>query len=178
MTKRSLAVLLCGIDVLGGALALLLYGSAPKGGDIEKMQSAARIPPTGFKEFRSDAYHFSLFYPDELLVGEREEVDGAHTFVFENASSTRGFQIFVVPYFEEAVSAERLKKDLPSGVIKEQQEIVVGGDTKGMIFYSTNALLGETREVWFIKNKFLYEVNTYKKLDVWLSQIIGTLVFI
>jgi hypothetical protein len=34
--------------------------------------------------------------------------------------------------------------------------------------------MGDTREVWFIKGGFLYEVTTYKQLDTWLAQILQT----
>ena len=38
--------------------------------------------------------------------------------------------------------------------------------------------MGDAREVWFIKNGFLYEVTTYKELDAWLASIMQTWKFI
>lgn len=31
--------------------------------------------------------------------------------------------------------------------------------------------MGDTRELWFIHNGYLYEVATYKTLDAWLAGI-------
>jgi hypothetical protein len=42
------------------------------------------------------------------------------------------------------------------------------------MFFSQNPVMGETREVWFIKDGYLYEVTTYRELDSWLSQIMAT----
>ena len=37
---------------------------------------------------------------------------------------------------------------------------------------------GDTREVWFIHGGYLYEVTTYKELDIWLAGIMRTWKFI
>lgn len=46
------------------------------------------------------------------------------------------------------------------------------------MFFSKNIALGDTREVWFIKNGYLYEVTTLKSLDAWLTQILQTWKFL
>jgi hypothetical protein len=46
------------------------------------------------------------------------------------------------------------------------------------MFYGNNAIMGDTREVWFIHSGLLYEVTTYKQLDSWLGQIMQTWTFI
>jgi hypothetical protein len=50
--------------------------------------------------------------------------------------------------------------------------------TQATMFYGTNAIMGDTREVWFIKGGLLYEVTTYQQLDTWLAQIMQTWQFI
>jgi len=42
------------------------------------------------------------------------------------------------------------------------------------MFFGKNLIMGDTQEVWFIKNGFLYEVTTYKELDQWLAGIMKT----
>jgi hypothetical protein len=56
-------------------------------------------------------------------------------------------------------------------------DIVVDG-AKGMEFLSYAPTMDDTREVWFIKNGYLYEVTTFKELDSWLAQIMQTWKFI
>ena len=38
--------------------------------------------------------------------------------------------------------------------------------------------MGDTREVWFINNGFLYEVATYKNLDAWLAELMSNWKFL
>jgi hypothetical protein len=38
--------------------------------------------------------------------------------------------------------------------------------------------LGDTREIWFIRGGFLYEVATYKDQEAWLSEIMSTWKFL
>lgn len=137
------------------------------------VSAPARKPPEGMREYRSAAYRFSLFYPQELAVAERPEGGGAATVTFQNIEKAEGFQIFIVPYGEPQVSEKRFRQDVPSGVRESVTNIVVGGAT-GAAFYSTDAELGATREVWFVRGGFLYEVTTLKPLDAWLGEIIQT----
>jgi hypothetical protein len=42
------------------------------------------------------------------------------------------------------------------------------------MFFGSNSVMGDTREIWFIHGSFLYEVTTYKELDSWLAPIMQT----
>ena len=148
-------------------------GVSPPSEAASAVSSPARTPPSGTKEYKSAAYHFSLFYPQELAVEERQEGGGATTITFQNVEKAEGFQIFIVPYAEAQVSAERFKRDVPSGVRESLTNIAVDGATAAA-FYSANVALGATREVWFVHGGFLYEVTTLKPLDTWLDSIIQT----
>lgn len=136
-----------------------------------------RTPPEGFKEYRSEAYRFSVFYPSDLTVKEYKESGGAQTITFSNSGEEKSFQIFVLPYGENQVSEKRFKMDIPSGVIKEPVDVMID-NVRATAFFSTNSVMGNTREVWFIKNGFLYEVTTYKDLDSWIAGIMQSWTFI
>ena len=41
-------------------------------------------------------------------------------------------------------------------------------------FFSEDVIGNKTREVWFIKDGFLYEISTRAELDTWLAQILST----
>ncbi|MDO8430087.1 MAG: hypothetical protein Q7S73_01855 [bacterium] len=133
------------------------------------------VPP-GMWPYKSPIFRFFFFYPDDLKI--KEYAGGSDTTItFDNAKTGRGFQIFIVPYAEDHITPEQFKKDLPSGVMENPVEILIDG-TKAMMFYSKNAAMGDMREVWFIKNSFLYEVTTYRELDSWLSSIMQTWQFL
>ena len=112
-----------------------------------------------------------------MSVNEFDDGGGARTITFEDAEDGLGFQVFVVPYAEAQVSEERFLKDTPSGERVELEEIMVDGAT-GAAFYSRHLLLGETREMWFIHNGFLFEVTAPRLLDMWLANIVQTWEFL
>jgi len=117
--------------------------------------------------------HFSLVFPKDLKVREYDDKTSASTITFEDDTGEKGFQIFVVPYTEDYIKTERFKKDVPSGVMQEPVDIIIDG-ARATMFYSKNDVMGDTREIWFIKNGFLYEVTTYARLDSWLALILST----
>jgi len=136
-----------------------------------------RTAPAGTAEYRNTTYRFSLFYPDTLSVKEFDEGGGASTITFQNVSTVQGFQIFVVPYSAPQVSTARFKEDEPSGVMQQPLDVTIGG-VFATSFYSTDANLGDTAEIWFIHGGYLFEVTAPKSLAPWFSQIMQTWEFI
>lgn len=136
-------------------------------------ETPKREGPPGWKYFENEQYGFSLFVPPNLNLIPYDEGSGARTFSFEEAATGQGFQVFVVPYFEDRIAQERFLQDAPSGVRKDETSITVGG-VPASAFFSEHMMMGETREVWFIKDDYLYEVTTYKQLDPWLTEILAT----
>lgn len=159
--------------VLIAGLALVWDTSASLDVQDSGTFSAKRDTPFGQRLYESDTYSFSLLYPMGLQVSETVEGAGASTIVFQDARSGKGFQIFVVPYKEPQVSPERFARDIPSGVIEAMRDITIDGATAAS-FYSQHTLLGETAEIWFVHDGFLYEVTTLAPLDDWLSEIMLT----
>jgi len=127
--------------------------------------------------YENSAFRFGLLYPKTLSVREYKERDGALSVIFEDPADGKGLQIYVTPYSDTQITKERFQLDVSSGVMKEPTDIMVGG-VRGTMFLSTHSLMGETREVWFINNGFLYEVVTYKALDAWLASIMQTWKFL
>lgn len=180
--NKTLVTIICALAVLGLGIAIFSNhkgSSLPQVLDTTPIEQNYEVPimPAGMREYQSAAYHFSLFYPKDIVVNERPEGGGAVTITFQNVEKAEGFQIFVVPYNESQVSEQRFKQDVPSGVRESLTDIVVDGAT-GAAFYSTNIALGATREVWFIHGGFLYEVTTLKPLETWLNEIMRSWKFI
>jgi hypothetical protein len=133
--------------------------------------------PEGYKEYRDTTFRFSLLYPNDLMVKKYEEGGGAATITFQDIHTAQGFQLFITPYQGQQVTAAQFKKDIPSGIRNAVTTTVIDGAV-GAAFVSSNALLGETREIWFIHNGYLYEATTLKPLDVWFSPIMQSWKFI
>ncbi len=143
----------------------------------EKPKECGQMAGADCQEYRSERYRFSLFHPNQQKVKEYDEGSGARTIVFENTDGARGFQIFIVPYNLPQVTPERFKKDVPSGVRTDELAITVDG-VLGDAFYSKDMFLGDTREVWFIHNGYLYEVTAPKSQDNMLGAIMLSWKFI
>lgn len=132
-------------------------------------QDAAR----GQRKYKNTAFHFSLLYPQNLQLREYKEPGGALTVTFQDVAAQQEVQIFVTPYGDAQITDARFKLDEPSGVEVDPTNIVVDG-AKGTEFFSSAPTMDDTRDVWFIKNGYLYEVTTFKELDSWLQQILQT----
>jgi len=137
------------------------------------LRANVETSPQDYLRYSNATYRFMLFYPPKLQVSTYDEGGGASTIVFESADHRTGFQIFVVPYTGGQVTASRLRLDEPSGVVKDPTAVVID-NTKATMFFGKNTIMGDTREVWFIKNGYLYEVTTYKELDSLLATVMQT----
>jgi hypothetical protein len=136
-------------------------------------------PPEGHVQYVNEKYGFSYWHAPESTITEYDEGGGAMTIVHENAQKMRGLQIFIVPYKEKVITEERFEKDVPSGVRLNIEETSLGYlDIPAVTFNSYDEFLGETREVWFIYNGYLYEVTTFKGMGDWFGPIMKTWRFI
>jgi hypothetical protein len=129
------------------------------------------------KRYENRAFHFSLIYPNNLVAQESAERGNAITVTFQDPQTGEGFDIFVTPYSGTTITKQRFSSDEPSGVFQEPQDIIIGG-TRATMFFGSNPIMGDTREVWFIHGGYLYEVATYKELDSWLGSIMQTWKFL
>jgi hypothetical protein len=151
---------------------------SPAINDVSITTSSTEIVfPAGFKEYKNNIYKFSFYYREQYRLVEYAEGGGAATITLENKEENRGLQIFILPYAETEVTQERLNTDIPSGIVKEQNPRMVA-DAPGVSFYSQDAFLGETFEVWFIQNGYLYEVTAPKSSEEWVEEILKTWRFI
>ncbi len=180
--KKIIIVALVLLAVGGGVLYVLYIYSATT------VNPAAEVPHTVYtpsvesggengSEYRNTAFGFALDYPKELQVREYQEANSALSVVFEDPDDGRGLQVYVTPYGDTQITDERFKADQPSGVMQEPTDVLVSG-ARATMFFGRNEAMGDTREVWFIHNGFLYEVATYKALDAWFAEIMQTWKFL
>ncbi len=149
----------------------------PRSTSTPATQEAGQVDGQAMRRYSNKSFHFSLLYPDTLHATEYQEYSGALTVTFDDPNADQQFQIYVVSFGGKQVSDEQFRQDAPSGVRLQPTDVMIGG-VHAPMFFSTNALLGDTREVWFIHGGYLYEVTTYKELDTWLADIMKTWKFI
>lgn len=140
---------------------------------IQFSRPPAENPPDGWRVYENERYGFSLAYPEGMSAREFDEGGGAQTIIFEDIENALGFQIFVVPYSETRVTEERFLKDAPSGVRENPVDFSLDG-ALATAFYGKHQVLGETAEIWFIREGHLFEITTLKPLQSLLAEIIQT----
>lgn len=170
--------------VLGAIGGYLATSQAHKGvpemeiSDPQKLRGEI-LPSSaaGKKIYKSTTPSFSLSYPEELSVKEFDEGQGATTIVFQGPGEENGFQLFITPYREAQISEARIKQDLKGATMKDSKEIILAGNVRATLFTSESPIIGESREVWFIHDGYLYEATTYAAWEGKLAEILGTLEF-
>ena len=136
-----------------------------------------RETPKGLLEYKNTTHGFSLLYPEGIVISEPLEDASTATITFQDVENGSGFQIFIVPNNSPRISEERFIKDVSSGVRTNVENTTVG-ITQAVSFHSEDFFLGETQEVWFIHEGFLYEVTTLRSLDEWIFTIMDTWLFL
>ena len=94
--------------------------------------------------------------------------------LIQTKDTKKSAQIFIIPFDEPApISKTRILKDLPDMVIKNEQKGEVGGHP-AIAFLGKHETLGDTYEIWFIKNKYLYQIITRASTAQFLTDIMKT----
>jgi hypothetical protein len=127
--------------------------------------------------YKNKEFGFSLTFPQGV---EAEEFnDGPRKTIVFQSDTGEGLQFYIAPHAEKTITQSRILEDIPSAVIEEAQEVLVGRakDIRALLFWSEDAEVGRTRELWFVQNGYLYQVTTFAELDSWLAGIMSTLSF-
>ncbi len=156
----------------------IAVAAAPSGTHLTPDRIESQSPPRpGDIEYRNEKYHFSFYHSPQSTTDEHDEGGGAMTITLENLVKVRGFQVFIVPYSESAISEARFKQDVPSGVRENVENTSLDG-VRAVTFTSRDAVLGDTREIWVIRGGYLYEITTLAGTANWFDPIISTWKFI
>jgi hypothetical protein len=161
------------VSTIPGGDVFVATGDVSTTTAVVSIASGSIQPPPNTKIYQSDAYHFSLYYPDDLAVSEHPIAGGSMVVLFQDKTSGDGFEIFVTPYGEPKITQQRFEMDEPSGVMTSPQNITIDG-AAATEFLSANAAMGASREIWFLRGGYLYEVTTPQPLDSWLLSIMET----
>src|SRR3989344_3832514 len=132
------------------------------------------------KTFRHEA-GFSFSYPDGFSVSRLSaSAEGAgETIVVQDSKRQAGFQIHLEPYNDPDtdITAARLARDIPEMVVKEPQEVLIGGASSGNQISTGLAWVAEdtgTREIWFIFRGTLYQLTSPLSNDTLLQRVLTT----
>lgn len=130
--------------------------------------------------YKNNKYGFSFSHPKEYNASEFTE--GGADVVLVKDETGDGFQISIAPFDESgSITKERILKDIPDMAISGDENIVVGGfdgltasGEKALSFISQDDLGGKTREIWFARGGYLYQIKAYENFEKELLKIIKT----
>ena len=132
------------------------------------------------KKYENTQYGFSFNYPAGFTTSEFLESDGKNALIIQNKKTNQVIQIYITSYDDPdfAVSAERVKRDIPDLPFSNSADVVVGSKAKGVAFFSENeAFGGQTAEVWFADGKLFFQATASAKDARLLEEIIKGWVF-
>jgi hypothetical protein len=127
-------------------------------------------------------YGLSFAVPADFLVSSFEE-DQVEIITADHPLLRAGFQIVISPTDETAASVTeaKLRQDNPSLIISDATEFVLPEEIPAIRFSSNDPSLGETRELWFIREARFYQIRMYAEdvtwLDPWIRQLASRFYF-
>lgn len=133
---------------------------------------APSVASENLKTYTHPNPKFSVDFPGEMNVETYDEGGESETILFRGPSGS--FQVFVSAYDgDDSLSVDDIRRLQPFTEVTEPQTIQVGG-VQAILFFSTVADIGKTREVWMAKGKYLFSITTHADHDAWLAHIMTT----
>ena len=195
MKKQIIIIIVVVVLLLSGAIIFLgLNKKSSVSNSINEYQSVfdsiqntyTLTPSTEDKKnnvYTDTQYGFSFQYPKSFTASKFSEGEGDAILVqYQGASNSineypknSGFQIFIAPFDEPLPTKERILQELPDMVINNIENRVLKNGIPALIFFSEDSSsLGKTREIWFVKSGYLYQITATKEIDNLVAQIVAT----
>lgn len=121
--------------------------------------------------------NFTFSYPQKLNVTETaiEEIEGGKRILVESEEPKKGFEMIILPFDETGLlTAERIRQDLPDMLMENIRNILISNNITAISFDSIDENIGETHEVWFVYNGYLYQARTYRDFGQTMEAILQT----
>jgi hypothetical protein len=180
MTRGLALPILLAVVVVGAGVWWLFAHGPETGEGINENGGAQVVPRTeGGARYASAAYGFSFVVPAGYTAHALgADANGtASVIVQSDSSSGSGLQVSISPFDENlaALTAARIKADLPDVQIAYAKNVQVAPGVTGLKFASNNpAYDGASEELWFVYKGNLYQLATYQKSAALLDTIWGT----
>jgi hypothetical protein len=161
---------------------IALLGSITKnaGGGNITIVPVGSDPTDGITIFQHPRLGFTLELPEGFSAGifEEEEGGAAGETTLIRGPDTAELQIYATAFDEEGpLTPERIRKDLPDVKISAPQQVTLKGGMQALAFLGENEALGKTQEVWFVHDRFLYQLTTTAPMRREIAKIIGSMRF-
>lgn len=109
--------------------------------------------------FEHPTLAFSFEYLSEYSITELND-DGGGTILLQK--NGKGTQIYITDFYYSDLNfnAEFVKKELEGEKVSDLKDIMAKGNFSAVSFASSDPSLGDTLEIWFVKDSKLYQITT------------------
>ena len=162
---------------IAGLAAVLALSLTPAAADVsDTLRNHIRayvlsLQAPDFITYTHPVYGFSFDIPTDFLVTASADENGSYV----NAAHHQlqmGFEIAIQPWWEDeaaALSPTLIQEEHPELVMEDTIPTYLGDSTPALRFSSRDSLVGETRELWFVRDGYLYQVTMYAPHQEWLD---------
>lgn len=129
--------------------------------------------------YTDETYHFSLKYPADLKVSSfRNPDDSGDIVLIAGQTAGTGMQVSITPFDEDTnvLTVERIKADVPNLTIIAPQDVTLGTTGRGVAFFDGSGADAH-RQVWFVANKYLYQITAPVSFDGGMKEILNSWTF-
>jgi len=125
-----------------------------------------------FKNYAHAGYGFSFDYPADWNADLFKD-DVGDVAVIQNSET--GILIYIYPFDEPGpISKERVLKDIPDMKIENGRQIKIANSIDALSFDSDEREIGATKEIWFVRGKFLYQISAAEGSEETLNKMVET----
>lgn len=171
---RFKIILISALVVGAAAAAVFVYSPENSGNPADIASRQTEVGEAAFMTYIHPEYGFSFDFPADWGAESFAEDEGGEVVAVQNAET--GILIFIYPFNEPGpITKERVLKDVPDMKIQNEIQLKIGGAIDAFGFDCDEREIGPTKEVWFVRNGFLYQISAaegsgevfYKMAETW-----------
>ncbi len=128
--------------------------------------SAEKLKPTDPTVYTHPVFGFTITAPEGFTVGNFPDGEDADATLVQDAAKKYGMQIYVRPFAEDGqLTAGRIHREIPDMKMENPMTVPVGAGAEGVAFYTVSDSGQKTREIWFVREKQLYQISADAQYD-------------
>ena len=122
--------------------------------------------PKGPTVYTHPVLGFTITAPEDFTVGNFSDGEEGDVTLVQDAAKKYGMQIYVRPFADDAqLTAARIKREIPDMKMENVMTVPVGEGSEGVAFSTVSDSGQQTREVWFVREKNLYQISANAQYD-------------
>ena len=172
--KTSLIIIIV-VFLTGAGVFWYFYRPATNQGLTLNPNSQGQTFNSNWEGYAHPSLPFAFAHPKELVSNTFQDGE-SEIVLLQGPDPNQEIQIVARAFDEPGpLTVERIRRDVPEMVIDEPQNVFIGSaQIPALLFWSSDASLGRTREVWFVQGEYLYQVTTKAENDELLAGIMET----